>query len=112
MLWLRTLAFAAAPSSEKAAATNPTGPRQFCGATVFVVEAKRVLDRIVAMLTKLGQRGHSVNEDPPGYGTKADDANSDTDLCAGASAKEHSDPEKSQRSAALDGNRGRRADPV
>ena len=30
-------------------------------------EAKRLLDRIVAMLTKLGQRGYSVHEDSAGY---------------------------------------------
>jgi len=58
------------------------------------IEAKRVLDRIVAMLTKLGQRGYSVNEDSPRYVT-----DSDTD----------SDPEKSRNSVALVGNK-RRAD--
>jgi four helix bundle protein len=30
-------------------------------------EAKKLLDRIVAMLTKLGQRGYSVREDAAGY---------------------------------------------
>ena len=63
------------------------------------VEAKRVLDRIVAMLTKLGQRGYSVNEDPPQYGTKANDSDSDTD----------SDPGQSRNSGAPDGNHRSRA---
>ena len=30
-------------------------------------EAKKLLDRIVAMLTKLGQRGYSVGEEQPEY---------------------------------------------
>ena len=41
---------------------------------------------------------YSVNEDPPQYGTQANDSDSDTD----------SDPEKSGNSAALDGNKRRR----
>jgi hypothetical protein len=30
-------------------------------------EAKKLPDRIVAMLTRLGQRGYSVRESPSGY---------------------------------------------
>ena len=45
---------------------------EICGALSSVenIEAKRVLDRIVAMLTKLGQRGYSVHEDFPEFGAK------------------------------------------
>lgn len=31
-------------------------------------DAKKLLDRIVAMLTRLGKRGYSVQEEPVGYG--------------------------------------------
>ena len=41
---------------------------------------------------------YSVNEDPPQYGTQANDSDSDTD----------SDPDKSCNSPALDGNKRRR----
>ena len=51
------------------------------------IEAKRVLDRIVAMLTKLGQRGYSVNEDSPRYGgTKKSDPDSEESRNSGALA--------------------------
>ena len=42
-------------------------------------EAKQMLDRIVAMLTKLGRRGYSVEEEPAGYGKKKTDSDTDTD---------------------------------
>jgi len=42
-------------------------------------EAKVLLDRIVAMLTKLGQRGYSVREDLLDYGTYNFDTDSDSD---------------------------------
>jgi len=49
-------------------------------------EAKKLLDRIVAMLTKLGQRGYSIREAPPEFITDGIDTDSDAD----------SDPEKDQ----------------
>lgn len=36
------------------------------------IKAKELLDRIVAMLTKLGQRGYTVHEDSPEYGNNLD----------------------------------------
>ena len=43
-------------------------------------EAKRLLDRLVAMLTKLGQRGYSVNEPTSDYNRMGDsDPDTDTD---------------------------------
>ena len=45
-------------------------------------EAKTILDRIVAMLTKLGQRGYTVREDPSGYVTEEFDADTDSDTDA------------------------------
>ena len=42
-------------------------------------DAKRLLDRIVAMLTKLGNRGYSVREKAGEYRTGADDIDSDPD---------------------------------
>ncbi|CAB5152246.1 four helix bundle protein [Olavius algarvensis associated proteobacterium Delta 3] len=42
-------------------------------------EAKLLLDRIVAMLTKLGQRGYSVGEDLSEYGAHRTDSDTDTD---------------------------------
>ena len=42
-------------------------------------KAKTLLDRIVAMLTKLGQRGYSIQEDGAKYGQEIIDTDSDTD---------------------------------
>ena len=42
-------------------------------------QAKQTLDRIVAMLTKLGQRGYSVQEDAAEYKREDRDADSDAD---------------------------------
>jgi len=42
-------------------------------------KAKALLDRIVAMLTKLGQRGYAVHEEPGVYRTKGGDPDTDTD---------------------------------
>jgi PII-like signaling protein len=39
--------------------------------------AKALLDRIVAMLTKLGQRGYAVHETPTGQGADRIDTDSD-----------------------------------
>ena len=54
---------------------------QVCGA-LFSDEnagAKRLLDRIVAMLTKLGRRGYSVQEAAAEYGAGKIDTDSDSD---------------------------------
>ena len=62
--------------------------------------AKVVLDRIVAMLTRLGRRGYTVGEEPAGYGTAGSpDADSDSDRRgvqepdhrAGARTREHTE---------------------
>ena len=42
-------------------------------------QAKQTLDRIVAMLTKLGQRGYSVQEDAAEYEINESDAECDAD---------------------------------
>jgi four helix bundle protein len=42
-------------------------------------EVKRLLDRIVAMLTKLGQRGYSAREESAGYGIQGGDSDPDPD---------------------------------
>jgi four helix bundle protein len=42
-------------------------------------DAKRLLDRIVAMLTKLGNRGYTVRERAEKYRTGCDDSDTDTD---------------------------------
>jgi four helix bundle protein len=42
-------------------------------------KAKDLLDRIVAMLTKLGQRGYAVHEEAADYLAERDDSDSDTD---------------------------------
>jgi four helix bundle protein len=49
-------------------------------------EAKKILDRIVAMLTKLGQRGYWIREESDNCLTEGVDSDSDTDP----------DPEKNQ----------------
>jgi four helix bundle protein len=41
-------------------------------------EAKKLLDRIVAMLTKLGQRGYSVREESGKYSTNKPNSDSDS----------------------------------
>ncbi len=67
---------------------------EVCGAlsTDENARAKAVLDRIVAMLTKLGRRGYTVAEDPAGYGeTGIDpdpDVNTDSDPEARGGATE------------------------
>jgi four helix bundle protein len=42
-------------------------------------DAKQLLDRIVAMLTKLGNRGYAVREETATYRTEFDDTDSDID---------------------------------
>ena len=70
-----------------------------CGAAQDVLEvcgalsaeenkkAKALLDRIVAMLTKLGQRGYAVREEAAEYALSRVDTDSDTDT----------DPDKSRK---------------
>ena len=62
-----------------------------CGAVQDVLEvcgamsaaenekAKALLDRIVAMLTRLGQRGYAIREEPGAYGMQEIDPDTDTD---------------------------------
>jgi four helix bundle protein len=54
---------------------------QVCGAMSAEEnqKAKTLLDRIVAMLTKLGQRGYAVHEDAGAYGASTIDPDTDTD---------------------------------
>ncbi len=54
---------------------------EVCGAlqTEENTWAKKLLDRIVAMLTKLGRRGYAVNEQSTAYGKDWFDPDSDTD---------------------------------
>ena len=70
-----------------------------CGAAQDVLQAcgaltagenqsqKLILDRIVAMLTKLGQRGYAVRENGPGYQSKRDDSDTDPDTDTDGSRK-------------------------
>jgi glutamate synthase domain-containing protein 1 len=41
--------------------------------------ARKLLDRIVAVLTRLGQRGYTVGEQPADYGIGRIDTDSDLD---------------------------------
>jgi hypothetical protein len=54
---------------------------QVCGALSAEqnAQAKMVLDRIVAMLTKLGQRGYAIHEEPGEYRAGRIDSDTDTD---------------------------------
>ena len=54
---------------------------QVCGAMTAEEneKAKALLDRIVAMLTKLGQRGYAVHEESAVYGASGVDPDTDTD---------------------------------
>lgn len=54
---------------------------QVCGAMAAEenAQAKALLDRMVAMLTKLGQRGYTVHEEPGEYRVGRNDTDSDTD---------------------------------
>ena len=54
---------------------------QVCGAMTAEEneKAKALLDRIVAMLTKLGQRGYAVHEESAEYGANGIDPDTDTD---------------------------------
>ena len=54
---------------------------EVCGALSAAenASAKRLLDRIVAMLTKLGHRGYSVREASSEYQVEAADADTDSD---------------------------------
>jgi hypothetical protein len=54
---------------------------EVCGALSEEENAtsKQLLDRIVAMLTKLGQRGYSVREKVAGYSEEMTDTDTDSD---------------------------------
>jgi len=54
---------------------------EVCGAIPVEenARAREVLDRIVAMLTKLGRRGYTVREEGAGYCGRRIDSDSDTD---------------------------------
>ena len=54
---------------------------QVCGALTEEENAKRkaTLDRIVAMLTKLGQRGYTIQEETGGYHVAMIDSDADAD---------------------------------
>ncbi len=54
---------------------------EVCGALspTESAEAKKLLDRIVAMLTRLGQRGYSTREAPERYGDSDCDPDTDSD---------------------------------
>ena len=55
---------------------------EVCGALSAAenAEAKKLLDRIVAMLTRLGGRGYSAREKPQGYGTGDSDPDPDPEI--------------------------------
>ena len=54
---------------------------QVCGALTEEenVRRKTTLDRIVAMLTKLGQRGYTIHEESEDYRVSRNDADTDSD---------------------------------
>ena len=54
---------------------------QGCGALGAEENARRkaTLDRIVAMLTRLGQRGYTMHEESDEYGLSRNDTDSDVD---------------------------------
>ena len=62
--------------------------------------AKAVLDRIVAMLTRLGRRGYTVREEPAEYAAVGIDPDADAD----------SDPETNERLTSRCSRRGPRRD--
>jgi hypothetical protein len=57
-------------------------------------QAKLVLDRIVAMLTKPGQRGYAIQEKPGEYRAGRNDTDSDTDPDSDGHGKPESEPTK------------------
>ena len=63
------------------AAVGPPGVLEVCGAISAAAneKAKALLDRIVAMLTKLGQRGYAIREEPGEYEMQEIDPDTDTD---------------------------------
>jgi hypothetical protein len=64
---------------------------------------KMLLDRIVTMLTKLGQRGYAIHEEPGEYRAGRNDTDSDTDPDSDGNMK----PENSKPSAAPNPAQGR-----
>ena len=69
---------------------------QVCGALTAEqnAQAKMVLDRIVAMLTKLGQRGYAIHEEPGEYRAGRNDTDSDTDPDSDGNRKPENEPTK------------------
>jgi hypothetical protein len=78
---------------------------QVCGALSPEqnAQAKMLLDRIVTMLTKLGQRGYAIREEPGEYRVDRNDTDSDIDPDPDGNMK----PENSQPSAAPNPAQGR-----
>jgi len=50
--------------------------------------SKKLLDRIAAMLTKLGQGGYSVREEPDTYDRERVESDSDSDIISGTTRSE------------------------
>ena len=75
---------------------------QVCGAMPAEenAKAKALLDRIVAMLTKLGQRGYAVHEEPVDYRVNPNDTDTDSDPDTDGSKP----PGDRQQGAPPDGN--------
>jgi hypothetical protein len=69
---------------------------QVCGALTAEqnAQAKMVLDRIVAMLTKLGQRGYAMHEEAGEYRAGRNDTDSDTDPDPEGNRKPENEPTK------------------
>jgi four helix bundle protein len=78
---------------------------QVCGAMTAEEneKVKNLLDRIVAMLTKLGQRGYAVHEESGEYRTNHVDPDTDTDT--------DTDPERKPRPPTTGGRRRTTAPP-
>jgi len=66
----------------------------FCGALSPEqnAQAKMLLERIVAMLTKLGQRGYAIHEEPGEYREDRNDTDSDTDPDPEGNRKPENEP--------------------
>ena len=72
---------------------------EVCGAlsTEANAGAKAVLDRIVAMLTKLGRRGYTVAEEPAGYAGAGIDSDTDAESDPAGAAGAAPVPERGPR---------------
>ena len=72
---------------------------RFCQVLKGHRNAKQLLDRIVAMLTKLGRRGYSVKEEEAQYGTNAYE--SKTDIDSDSDPDPDSDPDSEENRGTL-----------